>query len=48
MEMSTVVQTYRPQHLSVIDFFEQALRACVDRSQPAPSLIPQSKISILT
>lgn len=37
----TVVQTCRRQELSVINFFEQAIKAMVNPAVPAPSLIPQ-------
>ena len=37
----TVVQTCRRQGRSVINFFEQAIKAMVIPSMPAPSLIPQ-------
>ena len=37
----TVVQTCSRQERSVIEFFEQAIKAMVNPSVPAPSLIPQ-------
>ena len=37
----TVVQTCRRQGRSVIDFFEQAIKAMVNRDLQEPSLIPQ-------
>ena len=37
----TVVQTCRHQRRSVIDFFEQAIKAMVNPDLEEPSLIPQ-------
>lgn len=37
----TVVQTCRRQGRSVIEFFAQAIKAIVNPSLQAPSLIPQ-------
>jgi transposase len=37
----TVVQTCRCQGRSVIEFFEQAIKAIADPDVQAPSLIPQ-------
>jgi transposase len=38
----TVVQTCRRQGRSVIDFFEQAIKAMVNPDMQEPSLIPQT------
>jgi len=38
----TVVQTCRRQRRSVIDFFEQAIKAMVNPDIQEPSLIPQT------
>ncbi len=37
----TVVQTCRSQGRSVIDFFQQAIKAIINPALQAPSLIPQ-------
>jgi transposase len=37
----TVVQTCRRQERSVIEFFEQAIKAMVNPDVQTPSLIPQ-------
>jgi transposase len=36
----TVVQTYRPQALSLIEFFDQPMKGMVNSTLQTPSLIP--------
>ena len=36
----TVIQTYRPQALSIIEFFDQPIKGIVNSALQTPSLIP--------
>jgi transposase len=36
----TVIQTYRPQALSLIEFFDQPMKGMVNSALQIPSLIP--------